>query len=193
MSATYRNRPPGPVKGFTLIEVLVSIVILSLGLLGMVSLQAASLKVNNEARLQATAVQLADEMSDLMRANKEEALKSTGNIYRVNFTGALPAISSNCFTADCLTPAELAASDVAEWLRRVDSQLPGAQVAICEDSAPFDAAGKPQWVCTNSGGVTAIKIGWTRGSLNRSATNATPFDLASIAPAVIVQTSPGAR
>ena len=54
-------------KGFSLIEILVSIVILSFGLLGIVGLQASSMKANREARLQSTGVKLAEEIAELIR------------------------------------------------------------------------------------------------------------------------------
>lgn len=53
--------------GFSLIEVLVAIVVLSFGLLGMVGLQAASLQANRDARLQSTAILLARDLAEAMR------------------------------------------------------------------------------------------------------------------------------
>ena len=51
------SRPAGA-RGFTLLEVLVAIVVLSFGVLGAVGLQAAALQANREARNQSTAVAL---------------------------------------------------------------------------------------------------------------------------------------
>ena len=64
-------------QGFTLLEILVSIVVLSFGLLGMVGIQAMALKSNNDARQQSAAVQLAGELSDMMRGNQVVALGLT--------------------------------------------------------------------------------------------------------------------
>ena len=50
-------------SGFSLLEVLISILILSFGILGMVGLQASSLQISREARLQASAVRFAEEMA----------------------------------------------------------------------------------------------------------------------------------
>ncbi len=57
-------------RGFTLIEVLVSMIILALGLLGLASLQGISLKNNQDAHLFSQANALAYEMSDRIKANK---------------------------------------------------------------------------------------------------------------------------
>ena len=69
-SANFRIRQAQKTSGFTLLEVLVSIVVLSFGLLGMVGLQAASLQANRDARLQSTAVVLARELAEMMRATR---------------------------------------------------------------------------------------------------------------------------
>lgn len=182
-------------RGFTLIEVLVAIVVLSFGLLGMVGLQTASLKANREARLQAAGVRLASELGDIMRGNKSVSISdvAANNPYLVaNFTGAVPTATPNCFSAPCTTPLQVAQADIADWLRRVADDLPGARAVICFDATPFDAAGKPQWACSNTGGVVNVKIGWTRGSTNRAAPDATAFELATaFAPSVVLPVTVG--
>lgn len=192
------NRPlPKTAKGFTLIEVLVAVVVLSFGLLGMVGLQGASLKANREARLQASGVRLASEVGDMMRGNKQISILTTGadNPYlQSNFTGTVTAASPNCFSAPCTTAKQVATADVADWLARVSTELPGARVVICFDATPFDAAGKPQWACSDTGGVVNVKIGWTRGSTNRAAVGTAALESASdtgIAPVVVLPVTVG--
>lgn len=63
----YRTRTS---RGFSLVEVLVAIVVLSFGLLGMVGMQAFALQANREARLQGQAAVLARELAEMMRGNK---------------------------------------------------------------------------------------------------------------------------
>ena len=62
-------------RGFTLIEVLVTMLILSIGLMGMAGLQAVSLKMNQSAHLSSQATFLAYDIIDRMRANRSAALK----------------------------------------------------------------------------------------------------------------------
>ena len=52
----------------------------------------------------------------------------------------------------------------------------------------FDASGNPQWDCTNSGDIAVVKIGWTRGSTNRTPT-ATALEKATI-PSVVFPVTP---
>jgi type IV pilus assembly protein PilV len=157
--------------GFTLVEVLVSIVVLSFGLLGMVGLQAASLQANRDARLQSTAVVLARELAEMMRGNKDEALRSSNNPYvigRVNHPLAAPT-SVYCLSVGgtaCTTPGAVAQAELTDWLARVEDALPNPTIAICRDTAPFALDGTAQWACTSTD-VTdpiVIKIGWTRPS-----------------------------
>lgn len=102
-----RHRPiiprPARQQGFSLMEVLVSIVVLSFGLLGMVGMQAAALQSNREARLQSQAAGFAKELAEMMRGNGEVSLlRDANNLYLGDFTppstGAKRVIDSeNCY------------------------------------------------------------------------------------------------
>lgn len=208
--------PPAQ-RGFSLIEVLISIVVLCFGILGMVGLQAASLQANREARLQSTAVRLAEEMAELMRSNKTTALKTTGNPYLVDVNSASSLTAATCgmpsSSTDCTSGDMVGERDVYEWLTRAvtgtkDSagawisrpELPGARVVICQDSTPYDSSGLPQWACSGSGGTLVLKMGWTRANTLRGATgtdasstssaNTGAFDKA-LRPAVTFTITPG--
>lgn len=185
-------------QGFSLVEVLVSIVILSFGLLGMVGLQASALQANREARIQSVAIGLARELAEMMRGNKNVALLTANNPYLGNFTSPLtPTSASYCLnvaagTTACANSTAIANAQMTEWLARVDNELPGARVNVCTDSAPFDANGLPQWACTatGTGATLVIKIGWTRGSTNRTQTGNAAFDRAT-RPAVVLPITAG--
>ena len=189
--------------GFSLIEVLISIVVLSFGMLGMVGLQAAALQANREARMQSTATGLARELAEKMRGNHIISNLTTvaNNPYLGTFTSPLAAaapnyclsVGQNCFNAgstDTVNATTVANAEMTEWLARVDSALPGAQVSVCFDNAPFTSGGLPQWTCSNSGDVAIIKIGWTRGTTKRSQTGAAAFEYASTAPSVVFTVTP---
>lgn len=60
--------------GFSLLEVLISIVVLSVGLLGIAGLQLMSLKANDSAYYRSQAVILAEDMLDRMRSNRSSAV-----------------------------------------------------------------------------------------------------------------------
>lgn len=163
--------PRRRMRGMTMIESLVAIVVLCFGMLGVVGLQAAALQSNKEARFQASAVRLARELGELMRGNKDIAIatSSSDNPYLVDFDGDLPSAGTDCFTGSCPTTKEVAAFQIRDWLSRVDAELPGARVVVCVDDAPYDANGLPRWDCSDTGGTTVVKIGWTQLTTDRGA------------------------
>ncbi len=97
--------------GFSLVEVLISIVILSIGLLGMAGLTAASMNGTNESYYRSQATVLADDILDRMRANP---LAARGEQYDI---GAGPV-----YTAAANTMARF---DSEEWVDGITTNLPG--------------------------------------------------------------------
>ena len=183
--------------GFSLVEVLISVIILSFGLLGMVGLQAAALQSNKEARLQSTAMTQATELAEMMRGNKDVGLLTISNPYIGDFSSPMtPNTAAYCLnvaigTVACATTTTIADAQMTEWLSRVDAELPGARVRICVDSAPFNSTGLPLWDCTPTATApTVIKIGWTQGSTNRAATGDAAIDRAT-KPSIVLPITPG--
>ena len=87
------NRPLAPARrqrGMSLIEILVAIVILSVGLLGLVALQAKSLRNNQSSFERTSAVLLTYSIADRMRANP---LQFAAGNYQLA-VGAAPATTS---------------------------------------------------------------------------------------------------
>lgn len=99
-------------EGATLIEVLIAIVVLSIGLLGLAGLQVTSVQSNHSAYQRSQATLLAYDLADRMRANRTEALT---NAYLVDFP---TSSSSNAVTGT------QAAKDKAEWLNNLARNLP---------------------------------------------------------------------
>lgn len=172
MSTTKSSRR---LTGFSLIEVLIAIVVLSFGLLGVAGLQAASLKYGRIARQQSMAVNFARELAEMMRANPTVAILSTGNPYYGDFSAAtIPAMgTTTCLDvgSSCSDDAAVASAQMIDWLARVGQALPQARVVVCADSAPYEASsGLPQWGCTAppSGEHTAnIKLGWAQETTDK--------------------------
>ncbi len=103
-------------RGFTLLEVLIAMVVLSVGLLGLAGLQATSLKNNHDAYLRTIATLQAYDMADRMRAN----------IQGVNL-GLYNDISGTSTAPDCNTDCDanaIAALDSSRWNRANEELLP---------------------------------------------------------------------
>ena len=189
---------PSQASGFTLIEVLVAMVVLAFGLLGMVGLQAASLQANRDARLQATAINLAKELAEMLRGNKNQAILATGNPYLGSFTTSplIPANPSYCLAVgntSCASDAETARAELTDWLARVEAELPGARVAICQDTAPYDSDGRPQWACTTAAATDPIvvKIGWNRATTRKAVASTDSAIDQATRPSIILPVTAG--
>jgi type IV pilus assembly protein PilV len=77
------------IGGFTLIEALVALAVLSIGLLGVAGLQMAGLSANYSAAARTQASYLAYDILDRMRANRNDALAAP-SLYKINL-GATPS------------------------------------------------------------------------------------------------------
>jgi type IV pilus assembly protein PilV len=102
-------------SGFTLIETLVALVVISVGMLGIAALYVESLKAGRSSIARTTAVNLAADMADRIRANPR-AVAAYG----------AGAANNNCVggAVDC-TPVLLAQDDLWWWNRDIVTRLPG--------------------------------------------------------------------
>ncbi len=117
----------------TLLEILITVIILASGLLGMAALQTRSISYNNIAYLNSLSNILAYDMLDRIRANPVYALNGAGYSASV---GNVPATyPDDCDTADC-TPAELAVYDIAQWKFILNAQLPDSDGSIVKTDTP---------------------------------------------------------
>ncbi len=101
-------------QGFTLIEMLIAMIVLSVGLLGLAKLQSTGLRMNDSAYFRSQAVSLGYDMFDRMRGNRTQALAMA---YDTDDDGAFGGAAAG---------GGLAAADVAQWQALIDNLLPGA-------------------------------------------------------------------
>ena len=107
--------------GFTLIEVLIAFVILSVGLLGIVSLQAMSKTFTHQAVQRTQAVSLADAIIERIRVNPTGLLTYTASATVGGGTlgGLAGEPVPNCSSAAC-NNIQLAVHDLWEWEQNMD-------------------------------------------------------------------------
>lgn len=155
-----------------MLEVMVSIVIISFGLLGLAGLQITGLRNNHSSHLRSVATQQAYDMAERVRAN--QAGVKAGNYDNVSTV----TTSNTCITAVApgCTAAQLAIQDVFEWNQRNTAILPSGQGIICHDSTPND--GTPAATACDGSGPFVIKIWWhddrNKNELSRFATSFQP-------------------
>ncbi len=108
-------RPATHETGFTVIEVLISLLVLSVGMMGLASLQVVGLQNTQGGAQRAQAAFLAYDITDRMRSNTAAA--TAGGYNYVGEPGAAGQVNAvNCIgvAANC-SAAQLAAFDLAQW------------------------------------------------------------------------------
>lgn len=159
-------------QGFTLLEVLVTLVIFAFGMLGVAGLQVASLANMDSAQNRSVASLKASEMADRIRVNRGATYNGLGgsdNKCRTAHYANRNGAPDNC------TKEQMAADDLWDWKQELAARLPGGKGTVCIDSTPDD--GLPTaTACDNVGSALAIKVWWNEKQ--RSAAAATPKRLA---------------
>ena len=108
---------PAPQTGFTLLEVLIALLVLSIGLLGLAGLQVQGLKYNHDAYVRSQGTYLAYDMFERMRLNAANA---------DSYVGGKPL-------AGCGGGGSLAENDRACWFEDLEALLPGGDATISTD------------------------------------------------------------
>lgn len=117
-------------RGFTLIEVLVALVVISIGLLGLLALQIRTLHSSYDAYLTSVANIQAMDLEERIRANRG-ALST----YKNDVNNATTSPSVDCASQTC-SPGDLANYDVSQWLTTSQQLFPGTlSVALTEPGA----------------------------------------------------------
>lgn len=127
-----RGHSAQPMRGATLVEVLVSILLAAIGLLALVGSNVASVRYSKMSQYRGTATMLAADLAERMRANASApglAAYAVGSNFAAQ--ASLPAISTPCAAyTDTCTAIQMAAYDLATWQRIVRDQLPEGSVSV---------------------------------------------------------------
>lgn len=143
--------------GFTLVEVLITLVIFAFGMLGVAALQMVSLTNLDTSQYRSLASLKAAEMADRMRANAGltyvDVVGADGSCRATHYA------DSHAAPVTCGAPA-MAADDVYDWKAELAGRLPSGEGVICLDSTPDD--GLPTaTACDGIGTALAVKVWWT--------------------------------
>jgi type IV pilus assembly protein PilV len=125
-------------RGFSLVEVLIALIIMSVGMLGIAGLYVQSMQAGRTSMFRHQAVTLAGDVADRIRANPRAGIAYAGQ-------GA----NNNCVAAgvDC-NEVQMAANDIAIWDQEAQDALPNGDVIV-----QFDDTVNPP--------LYTISINWT--------------------------------
>lgn len=142
-------------RGFTLIEVLISIVVLGIALLGLAALQVRAMAAGTSTKNRLVATQEAYEMVDRMRANQTAI---PGGSY--NLGAAISAPACSIYPGTGCTNTVLAANDLFTWNAELAANLPSGQGVVCITSTPAAGTGVATPGCDGVGTQYVVKIWW---------------------------------
>lgn len=160
MSKTYTAAPTVPRRdaGFSMLEILVTLFVIAIGVLGTASLQTLALKMSKGGQFRSQAVILGLDLIERIEANNPSAI--AGSYAPATLPTDYP---KDCRTAYCL-PSELATYDLVQFKNRMESQLPGASVTISFAGAgPFTYTIQINWEerIARPAGSTVVTSGTT--------------------------------
>jgi len=146
----HASRGTNAVAGFTLLEVLITMFVIAVALLGTAGLQAYAMKVSQSGQLRTEAVILGLDLLERIEANNPGAV--AGNYV----ADPLPTVApSDCYAVQC-TPADIATYDLVQFGSLLGATLPSGAATVTRV-----AAGANLWTYT-------IQVNWvertTRGS-----------------------------
>lgn len=118
-------------SGFSMVEVLVTLVVIAIGVLGVAALQLNALKYTKESFSRSAASVLAGDLSDRMRGNMAGV---KAGYYARNFgytTAHSTAVTApSCGTTSDCNAQTLAQLDLSSWLAAIAAALPGGTGAV---------------------------------------------------------------
>lgn len=146
------------IRGFSMIEVLVTILLICIGVLGLVALQGRTIAYTQDSALRNAAAMLADDLQEMMRADLDKVIAN-----------GLPRDSSDYYKAkdadfpdpadDCTSLANATAQQrLGCWAEKVKTSLPGAEDLM--SSAFHICRTKTSGSCTGDGSTIEIQLAW---------------------------------
>jgi type IV pilus assembly protein PilV len=143
-------------RGVSLIEVLMAVLIFSIGLIGLAGLMVMATRSNHTAYLRTQATFLATNMADRMRSNPVA-------VWNNAYNKTLPTTATQtCDQGTPCNPAQLATHDLQMWNDQLQTFLPNPSATITCTSAQtgYTPVGTQVGMRPPYGGTCAMSITW---------------------------------
>ncbi len=142
-------------RGTTLLEALITVLVLGLAGLAYAALQVLGVSSNASAAWRSQATVLAAEMADRMRGNPAGVAAGAYNSLTSPGTALVCSLSVPC------TAAQMATTDFANWRSTLARVLPGGSGQVCRVNLGALDTDRCSTPCDASGDGFAIKVSWT--------------------------------
>ena len=162
-------KPRLTAAGYSLIEVMITMFIIAIGLLGLAGLQARALNGEIEAASRGQGLLLANDMADRMAANLSSVKLPSGAATYDQQSGGAPIVFGTGYTNTCITSNPANLSDQATCCAAKSSQ---AEIDVCE----WDLALKG--IAESSGATKIGAMSGARGCVFLQAANVYEIDVA---------------
>jgi type IV pilus assembly protein PilV len=156
---THRKSTQG---GVTLIEVLISLIIIAIGVLGLSKIQALSISNAQQSGARGLIALQASSLAALMHANKAYWQVAAGSpvncasfscIFTKGSTTTMGTVPSACtFASPCVNPSDQAAYDVQQWMTNMYAQVPTYTATVGCNNSPVTCEIKISWIEKQMGG-----------------------------------------
>ena len=150
--------PRSEQSGFSMMEVLITLLLISISILGMVAMQAQSISFAQDSIQRNTAAMLAEDLMEMMRADSIRVLDVAGlprdqSDYYKAAGEAFPAEPASC------SPLPAAAEErLGCWAARAQEALPDA-AGLIEDDFHICRSATPN-VCGATGSAIEVQLAW---------------------------------
>jgi type IV pilus assembly protein PilV len=164
------NTLPAETKGFTLIEVLVTLLVVSIGIFSIMAVITVSLQLNSSSVYRTIASQQAYAMAEALRANPS-TLGTINSSLAVTFANpGTGGTSTTCWNTTGCTRNFYVATTLDAWNKQLAAALPAGAGTVCQDGTPND--GTPgNWACdgaTNPQAPYVVKVCWNESRIAAS-------------------------
>jgi type IV pilus assembly protein PilV len=152
------SRKPFPLpraRGFSLIEVLVSIFIVSLGVLALGGLLQSASRYGKMSEVRSMATLLANDIADRIHANASDFGKNYAFGSDQSFPTSLPTAAQDCIVTNQCSVSKLAQRDLYAWTTRLRSMLPDGSAYIKFNSGTTSNGAYDVWVAWRDPSTTA--------------------------------------
>ena len=165
-------------NGFTLLEVLIALLVFSLGLLGMAGLLAVSVQTNHSAYLRTQATFLAQGMADRMRANNLALWNGRGSSTTSAYDGTYNSSTAGSTGTSCLGTSSckwsnVVARDKKLWSNQLVSFLPNPSATIACKPTGTAPSGDALIERPPYNGQCTIRIAWNEKSAEQDLSDST--------------------